>query len=223
MTMKSTCRLQWILPLLLFGACRTTSEQEQIAGAAYSRYYIQDYVEVESLSVQTNSNYVGIIGQGTIISGSTLCGKYNDIGYDRQIALHSTTAIANRFIEMDIVSDRDFDERHKAGTSLADIAFFAGATSYGYIRSGYTQTFDWQNAPSFYKQDQLYTWYGSRDQPVYIRLSEIEDADLVLLNPIFFLTFESQPTSSKSHRFVLTITDEKGKRIAAEFDWNGFE
>ncbi len=223
MTMKSTCRLQWILPLLLFGACRTTSEQEQIAGAAYSRYYIQDYVEVENLSIQTNSNYVGVVGHGRIISGSLLCSKYNDTGFNRTIALHSTTAVANRFTAIDIVSDSDFDERHKAGASLADITFFAGASANNYIRSGYTQTFDWQNAPSFYKQDQLYTWYNSRNNPVYIRLSEIGDADLALLNPVFFLVFESQPTASKSHRFVLTITDEKGKRIAAEFDWNGFE
>ena len=143
--------------------------------------------------VQTNSNYVGVVGHGRIISGSTLCSKYNDTGFNRTIALHSTTAVANRFTAIDIVSDSDFDERHKAGAL-------------------------------FDKQDQLYTWYyNSRNNPVYIRLSEIGDADLALLNPVFFLVFESQPTASKSHRFVLTITDEKGKRIAAEFDWNASE
>lgn len=89
------------------------------SGAAYSRYYIQDYVEVENLSIQTNSNYVGVVGHGRIISGSLLCSKYNDTGFNRTIALHSTTAVANRFTAIDIVSDSDFDERHKAGASLA--------------------------------------------------------------------------------------------------------
>lgn len=221
--MKTTCCLRWIAPLLLLGACTTTSEQEQIAGSAYSDHYIQDYVEVENLSVRTNANYFAITGRGTIISGSTLCKKYGDTGFNRPIALHSTTAIANRFVAIDIVSDSDFDERHKAGSSLADITRLAGASADNFVRSGYTATFDWQNAPSFYKGDRLFAHYGSRDFPVYVRLSEIDDTDLVLLNPTFFLTFDSQPTRSKSHRFRLTIEDEKGKSIIGEFDWNSSE
>lgn len=221
--MKSVTSISLIILVLFFGSCDTVRKDDQISGAQYSVCYIQDYIEVENLSVRGNSKYLSVVGQGKSISGNSLCTYYNDRSYNREIVPHSTEAITNCFTAIDIVSDSDFDERHKAGASLADITFLAGASPYDYIQSGYTKTFDWKNAPLFFEQDQLYKWYNPNDSPIYIRLSEIDNRDLILLNPIFFLTFESQPTLSKSHRLTLTIIDEKSKSIVAEFDWSATE
>lgn len=218
--MKTIIWILCIIAALSFESCDTVREEKEISGAQYSICYIQDYIEVENLCVRGNSNYFNIVGQGKTIPGNSLCTAYNDKSYNREIVPHLTKAITNCFTAIDIMSDSDFDERHKAGASLADIMFLAGASPYGYIRSGYTKTFDWEHAPSFYKQNRLSEWYCSNDSPVYIRLSEIDNHDLILLNPTFFLVFESQPTLSKSHRLTLTIQDEKNKTIIADFDWN---
>lgn len=217
--MKSVISIALIISVLFFGSCDTVRKDDQISGAQYSLCYIQDYIEVENLSVRGNSKYLSVVGQGKTLSGNSLCTYYNDRSYNREIVPHSTQAIASTLTTIDLVSDSDFDERHKAGASLADITFLAGASPYDYIQSGYTKTFDWKNAPPFYEQNQLYIWYGSNDSPLYMRLSEIDSRDLTLLNPIFFLTFESQPTLSKSHKFTLTVTDKKGKTISTEFNW----
>ena len=198
--MKSVISIALIISVLFFGSCDTVRKDDQISGAQYSVY-------------------LSVVGQGKTLSGNSLCTYYNDRSYNREIVPHSTQAIASTLTTIDLVSDSDFDERHKAGASLADITFLAGASPYDYIQSGYTKTFDWKNAPPFYEQNQLYIWYGSNDSPLYMRLSEIDSRDLTLLNPIFFLTFESQPTLSKSHKFTLTVTDEKGKTISTEFNW----
>jgi len=219
--MKSKTWIRWIAPILL-SSCDAAPEAD-LSGTRYSACYIQDYIEVANLTAQGNSSHLDIVAQGKTIAGNTLSASYNDLAYNREIVPHSTQAVCNCFKSIDLISDRDFDERHKAGASLADIVFLAGASPYDYIRSGYTQQFDWSDAPSFYKENRLDRWYNANNKPVYIRLSEIGERDLLLLNPMFFLVFESQPTASKSHEFTLTIVDEKGRTIRTGCKWNASE
>lgn len=205
----------------LLAACGTSDCEEPIDGASYSTHYIQDYIDVDRLSVSGgNQNYIALTGEGTAISGAALASYYKDTGYNSKIVPHSTKAISNPFTAIDLTSDRDFDERHPAGTSLADIVYLAGASPNDYIRSGYVSKPDWDDAPSVFGRYGFDWWYSSaKDTPIYLSLAEIGKYDLALLNPLFFLVFESQPASNSPHTMTLTITDDTGKNIVSVFDW----
>ena len=68
--MKSVTSISLIILVLFFGSCDTVRKDDQISGAQYSVCYIQDYIEVENLSVRGNSKYLSVVGQGKSISGN---------------------------------------------------------------------------------------------------------------------------------------------------------
>ncbi|WP_300750088.1 hypothetical protein [uncultured Alistipes sp.] len=202
--------------------CSETDDAPEIDGGRYSTCFIQDYVEAEKITAfADNESGMGFVAEGTLIDGTLLASTYGDTGFNSHIAPHSTQVIANQFISMELVCDSDYDDQHKAGSSLADIVFLAGASPRDFIRSGYLSSFDWNLAPEFYVGNRSFASYHAKYAPVYLRLSEIDGDSLMLLDPRFFLVFTTPPTSGAAHSFTLTITDNKGKEIRLAFDWTG--
>ncbi len=74
-----------------------------------------------------------------------LCIKNNDVTYKGMyIDYHiGTLASDMNFTNINIVSDRDFDETHPKGSSLNDIVTFISLSPYKFIKSGYTNNYDW--------------------------------------------------------------------------------
>lgn len=211
---------------VLFASCSTVAEQADsedlavIDGTTYSTHYIQQYIDVDALSVATGASPFRIHCTGASYGADRFADRYGDNGYDGLIAINSTRAILNCFTEVDLFCDRDFDERHKAGASLGDIAFIAGVSPYRYVKSGYTQTYDWRNeCPDAFAANALPLNYISPNFPVYRRLSEIDGEDLALMERTFYLLFETQPASGGLYGMTLTATDEKGRKIEVRFDW----
>ena len=194
-----------------------------IDGMSYSKHYVQQYIDVDLLSTGNNENPVRIHCKGQAYGGAQFSDRYADNGYNRTIAVNSTRVILNCFTKIDLVSDSDFDDRHNAGSSLADIVFVAGVSPYKYIKSGYTETYDWQNRPAAFTELALNLNFWSTNFPIYRRLSEISGEDLALMERTFFLVFEAQPTLSKTHKMTLTVTDNTGKKIPLAFDGKAAE
>ncbi len=204
--------------------CSETNEAPDIDGSRYSTCFVQDYVEADQIKIfADNGSSIGFVAEGTLIDGNLLAPTYADTGFNSNIVPHSTQAIANQFMAIELVSNNDYDEGHKAGSSLADIVYLAGASPCDFIRSRYLSSFDWNLAPEFYAENRSFASYHAKYAPVYLRLSEIDGNDLMLLDPRFFLEFSAPPTLSTTHKFTLTITDNKGKEIRLAFDWTSWE
>ena len=199
----------------------TTPPEEggEIDGAVYSTHFVQVYVDVKELSVISTGDHVTVHCNGTKTSGSVLGDSFGDKGYNKRIAVNSTKAISNRISKIDLVCAGDFDERHKAGTSLSDVVFLAGVSPYAYIRSNYTETYDWKRVPELFAENAIQLNFQAGYFPVCKRLSEIGANDLMMLDPVFCLFFEAGSTPKQSCKTTLTITDDKGKTISAVFDW----
>lgn len=194
-------------------------EEVVIDGTVYSAHYVQTYVEVERLSVIPTGDHVTVHCTGAKFDGSVLGASFGDNGFNDRIAVNSTKAISNRFASVDLVCDSDFDEHHKAGTSLSDVAFLAGVSPYAYIRSAYTETYDWKKVPDLFEANSIELNFRRGYFPVCKRLSEVGVDDLILLDPVFCLFLESPSTSMRACQMTLILTDDKGKKISTAFDW----
>lgn len=170
--------------------------------------------------------------------------KYGDTGFKNDYLMMPPVRrefMAMPFTKVEIVSDSDFDAQHPAGASLSDIARFKTITPYPFIRSGHTETFDWESYPGyedfkglFYNtitDDILHILDAMYVYPVDKLASELTTDDLTLLgrgecgwvhygkintDPFAVLEFEQEPDISKTHNFVVTLTDEDGNRYQSQ-------
>ena len=75
-----------------------------------------------------------------------LCKIHNDMNYNQKRSYIKFTGwgicSAIDFKEIDVVSDKDFDSEHPAGTSLKDIVRFVSVSPKKFIDSGYKETFN---------------------------------------------------------------------------------
>lgn len=191
-------------------------EDDRVLAWPDMNHFVQEYVDVERLSIQSNEDYVRVACLGGTIGCYRVDSKF-DCSYDGPIIpVETNFSILNEFQKIRFVSDSDFDEQHKAQMSLADIVMFAGASPYDFIAGGYRNAYKWDDTDiEFYKKGVCTYRYGYA--PIYKRLSEMEATDYLLIHPDFCLVFLKQPTLSKTHRLTLTITD--GKWTNWEVSW----
>ena len=225
--MKKILMLLALLPMLV--ACNTEKQndgqEEPISGGIHvSPYYVQVYLKADKI-VHIKHNKDGIIlgATGVSFDGADYCEKFKDVGFNQPISENVTTALLNHFVKIDLVSDSDFDEAHKAGTSLADIAYFAGGSALPFIESKYDKSvaFAWgKDDPEVYKKIAgVGLWYTPGFSPKYIKLQEIDSTSLLLAEPNFGIVFESMPTLSTNHKLTLSVTDCDGNVMRTQFDW----
>ena len=207
--------------LIAFFACSSDDNSpEQVViedvpedGAITSMYYIQCYIKASKIVGYSCSGYASIGCGGEKYYSEEINSQF-DRSYNNDIVPYSTCSVLNVFRKIDLVSDSDFDEQHKAGASLADIVRFAGASPYDFIARGYKNPYAWgKTDPDFYKNHKIYYEYGY--DPVYERLSEIDPKKFELIDPLFYIEFEKLPSQSKTHNLTLTVTDDKGKTLTA--------
>lgn len=172
--------------------------------------FVQEYIEVTGLSAEPRSGCARVGCLGRTVEAHLVRSQF-DCSYEGQYINPSTNfAVLDDFRTIALVSDSDFDDQHKAGTSLADIVMFAGASPYDFIACGYRDACNWDDVDiEFYKRGVYAYEYGYA--PVYRRLSEMDAADYRLIHPGFCLVYLEQPTLSKTHNLTLTVTDNKGK------------
>ncbi len=191
-----------------------------IDGMMLSKYFIQLYLDVSKLAPSPQDDCVAIDGRGQKLPCEEVDSKF-DCTYNQNILPFSTVAIFNAFEKVELISDSDFDEQHKAGSSLTDIVWFAGASYYDFIADGYKNDYSWKDAqtPAFYSDHNAHSLYYKKGfAPVYGRLSELDANDLRLLAPTFYLEFKSRPTMSRTHNLTLTVTDNKGRTLTATWE-----
>lgn len=216
-----------LVPLLSI-ACSSKPEEQPTetpnAGGAYYTYYVQKYIDVTDI-VHVINNNDGIILSATGIEhvGSEFNKMFNDISFNRTMSDFITSSILNHFVQINLVSSNDFDEMHKAGSSLNDIAYFVGGSALPFINGKYDDAlrFNWnQSSPEAHKNiGGVGLWYHPGYSPIYIKLQDITDKSLILASDHFGISFATKPTVNTKHNFTLSIIDCNGKELNAVFDW----
>ncbi len=215
-------RILIIFILILCGCYREVTKPSEI----YLRSYVMSYYDVdgivltaykESARITVNNLVDGWIG-GYTDEGEkkeaydALCEKHGDMTFCRTVLKMPGEYVAYPgvdYVSIEITSDADFDDRHPAGSSLADIATFISSSVKPYIDNGY-----------------VYPIYGDPGSAVKKLVSDLIPEDLVLTGedrvtayrPIpavvgYFgaLEFRQKPTLSKTHTFTVTLTADDGR------------
>ena len=151
-----------------------------------------------------------------------LCKSHNDISYNqkRRYIKFPGWGICSAidFREIDVVSDKDFDAEHPAGTSLKDIVRFVSVSPKKFIDSGYQETFNWEkNEPKIFKKEKetnkLFSYSELKNYfPINGLLKDIGSNEMQMLpeDTHGILFFDKEPTAEKEH--TLTVTIDIGER-----------
>lgn len=178
------------------------------------RSYIQEYSKVEGIvaEVELESITVSIVRGHSVSMFSTgndkllydnLCAQNNDLGYNEEYWFMEDKkpeiiCIYPDLVDIEIVSNADFDASHPAGTSLKECVEFSGTLYKKFIDNCY---------PSY------------EPAKTTAPLNELQEDDLQLLSVGFRLTFNREPEQNKAHRFTITVTDKEGKSYSTKLEY----
>ena len=153
-----------------------------------------------------------------------LCKIHNDMSYNQKrsyiVAPLWGRCSAIDFREIDVVSDKDFDSEHPAGTSLKDIVRFVSISPKKFIDSGYKETFNWRrNKPKIFKKESMISSMFHEETenyfPINGLLKDIGSDEMQMLpeDTHGILFFDKEPTAEKEHTFKVTIYTREGKKF----------
>lgn len=220
--MKNLIKLL-LVSILGFVSCKEVVTTKGIKWPNISVNYINTYMDTDAV-INATQVFPSDVSYVTVwLYGDRICydpegpkgrfkelsEKYNDLQYNQRILEPwGYEALADEFMSIDVVSDRDWDAEHPAGTSLANIITFLSSSPYRFIQSSYTDAYDWVNAPEEYINLRLGNGPGS--WPIEKPLNELTREDLILTAPQFILHFDSLPASEQEHNLTITLrSDEK--------------
>lgn len=206
--------------LLILSSCVHDSLLVETRGSFVAGYVIGDLEAVFSSEERGNtisypgrlSNYKIIIeckkgaryiwqdsqGQDSILYHN-LSVKNNDVAYpNKYTSKFPNLCFYHNFTDIEVTSNQDYDEQHKAGTSLLDLVYFYTSSCQRYIESNYEESgFHYNNV--LLKGDSL--------TPSHLKLLRCGGGTY-----FFEINFPIPPTLSKTHLFTVTITADDGTR-----------
>ena len=153
-----------------------------------------------------------------------LCKIHNDMSYNQKRS-YIVVPIWGRcsaidFREIDVVSDKNFDSEHPAGTSLKDIVRFVSVSPKKFIDSGYKETFNWEkNEPNFFAKDSMIPTMFQPESwnyfPINGLLKDIGTDEMQMLpeDTHGILFFDKEPTAEKEHLLKVTIDIGERKKL----------
>ena len=153
-----------------------------------------------------------------------LCKIHNDMSYNQKrsyiVAPLWGRCSAIDFKEIDVISDKDFDSEHPAGTSLKDIVRFVSISPKKFIDSGYKETFNWRrNKPKIFKKESMISSMFHEETenyfPINGLLKDIGSNEMQMLpeDTHGILFFDKEPTAEKEHTLTVTIYTREGKKF----------
>jgi len=199
--------------------------------------YVTRYCKFEDIGIDTTkAGNIIIRGKGRVKQYSwrdeggekttyeALCRKHNDLTYNkkREYRLSPEWGVCSAidFKEIDIVSNKDFDAEHPAGTSLKDIVRFVSVSPKKFIDSGYKETFNWRrNRPEIFKKDSMILSLFQRETENYFPINRLlkdigtDDMQMLPVNTHGILFFDKEPTAEKEHTLTVTIYIGERKKL----------
>lgn len=164
----------------------------------------------------------------------SLCARYNDYIKTDVYVIDGVQIDGPSYpdvnpVSISVVALTDFDEGHRAGDSLNDIARLMSASPYKYINSRreYDYSKDENLSQSFrsifaryYQNPSNYTFDTHCYHPIDKLLSDITSEDLILLGlgdayEGFYIKFEAEPTDPCEVRIDIKTEDGRSFRLMA--------
>lgn len=210
--------LLYLVACLCFVSC-TRKEQGGASKPTFQKEYVQGYIyaekfwDISRIDGYSHTYYVRTKGEAISNSGSfeeqfiALSEKYGDTNYNQWSIVPPYVGLADDFTSVDVTSDQDFDPEHPAGTSLGDLVRLMGVSPYKFIQSGYTELYDWGSVSEEYRR--IFSHYNHECDPVDKLLKDIQQEDLLLFSPDFYLQFVTPPTLAKEHTLTITFRSEE--------------
>lgn len=213
--MKILTSILFVLSFLCFSSCSTTIYED---GDTLSKSYVQIYIKATSMTAiyYKDCQAIQIAVEGEPVRNpesvefNELINHFGDNTYNQKRPSIPNSVIANEFDAIEIISNKDFSADLPAGTSLAGVMKLYGLSPAKYIKSKYTELFDWVNdQPEEFKKDVWSVYRGiigyGGYYPVLKTVSELNAEDMLLLSPDqFYLRFTEIPTI-KEHTFTITL------------------
>ena len=127
----------------------------------------------------------------------SICSYYGDHGYNRESQLHyggsnNNNMNAMHIVSMDVACLSDYNETHRAGSSLNDIVYIVSTSPYRYIKGRYKPDVDWEKRIGSCSDRFKTVWYNvyisKHDEltkcglyPVDGMLNEVDRDDLAMM------------------------------------------
>lgn len=232
------------IALMVFGVAANSCDIDPNAWSMYSYSYVLSYYSFGDIHINYTSTghaedslwgiYIGpkkftnewsanAQKEEDVAAFRAICERYGDTSYNRTVKGDKNYTIRmyneNELINIDVVSDADFDGEHPAGTSLADIMQFTTVSPMPYISSGYTDEFDWANYSGFSEWHNAmcnfattnYYIYENALHPTDMTLSDVTAEELKLMGfgngfMLAMLFFKKNPTIDQTHTITVTLT-----------------
>lgn len=169
------------------------------------------------------------------IKYDSLCHVHNDLTFNKTIYYNPSVGPWDLSYEtnntgfqcwehdvrsIEVVSDADFDEQHRAGQSLNDIIRFISTSPKKFIDSGYKDMFDWENNPQNTYVGMIGKPQRNCYHPIDKLLSQMGVDEMIMLPDyiIGYFIFEKAPTLASDHHLTATFNLCNGQTIVAEID-----
>lgn len=149
-----------------------------------------------------------------------LCEKYDDVTYSKERNI--TLGRRNMYIypavnitHIDLIADKDWKDR-AAGTSWSDLCWLKTTTLSDFIRSGYTEIYDWSEAPRYFRSSER-EWFEDYPErrPVSKPLDECQAEDMVLMmlltNTCAEIYLTDGPYPFTEYGFTMKISTDEGQ------------
>ncbi len=199
-----------VMLIPLFMGCDTGNN-----GMGFSKNFIDSYLipnEIFTWIPVLKIEFLrwhGIMTDTTITEWAdfkTYSEKYGDTHYNRNKA-QPIVVIADPLTSISIVSDKDYDELHPAGTPLDDVAVLFAFSPYKFIQNDYKD--DEDEVPNWmYEYNEYYTVGGTHGfKRIFKYLNELTQEDMTLLDVHSFQIIfpENNPVSGEIHNLTVTI------------------
>jgi hypothetical protein len=219
--MKTLSTALFTLLLLGFSSCQTVIEGDGI----FNKSYVNQFIKATSIAGDYLNDYqaIQINAKGNAVSNPEsaefieLINYFGDNAYNTRRMSRPFPAIANEFDAIEVTSNKDFSEDLPAGTSLASVLKLLAISPAKYIKSKYTESFNWaENEPEEFKGLSFNNDEGY--YPVLKTVSELTAEDMLLINPyLLLLRFTEIPSINKEHTFTITLKYGE-KRLRTDVD-----
>lgn len=158
------------------------------------------------LHLQCNlTNHVSFLSEGAEKElYEKLCRMCGDTAYNaterREIDRLNATNFPH-FTTINVVSDKDFDAEHPAGTSLNDVMSIRYVSAQRFIESGYTAE-------------------RSRHEEISKPLDELTSNELMYSIDNTFLVFDKEPDVLEKHTLTITCINAEGESYSVEYKYD---